>query len=328
VNHELTGIELINAQLKQDFAVSLPTRLKPNPGQRDVHFGLLRFSESTLAIGKSSVGPLNGTIKFNNDGTFKDITVSDKSGHAELNIKPLNDKFSIDFSARNWTPPGPYEIRVDQLVVRGLADHDGVVADDVNGLLFGAAVVGQAQLNWQDGWKLNGTLETKGMDAESLIALVSDTTRATGRLAGTANFAFAGSDYDSIFQQAQLSMKFTISDGQLHNMDLVAPLRSQGATAVRRGGQTQFNTFSGTIANSEKGVSITGISLNGGKFSAVGAINFDPKHQATGHLNTRLSSGAIAVEAPVIISGTLDSPEIRSEGANKPGGVDGTTQIF
>jgi hypothetical protein len=271
---------------------------------------------------------MSGVVALNQDGTFKEVTVSDKDGRAELNIKPLNDKFSLEMTARNWVLPGGYDARFDQLVMRGVADRNGVVIDYISGLIFGAAAVGQATLDWQHGWKLDGTLETKGMQADPLVSLFSETTRPTGRLTANARFHYEGDGYESLFNQPHVELQFTVNDGDLHNLDLITPLKSQNPSILRRGGQTRFDSLSGSAVFDRGALNINKLVLNGGKFSATGALAVNDKRVINGHLNARLSSGTLVVSAPLTIEGKLDTPEIHSGGAFKPGGGDATTQIF
>jgi hypothetical protein len=328
LQNRLSNVSLEDVQLQQDFAVSLPGRLKPAAGEHDIQFASMRLENVNVALHQGAVGPMSGVVELNPDGTFKEVTVNDKDDHAELNIKPLNDKFSLEMTARNWVLPGAYEVRFDQLVMRGVADHNGVAIDYINGLVFGAAAVGQAQLSWQDGWKLDGTLETKGMQAEPLISLFSETTRATGRMAANARFHYEGDGYASLFKQPHIGLQFTLSDGELHNFDLVAPLKSQSPSTLRRGGQTRFDTLSGTAVFDRASLTLNKLLLNGGKFSASGAMAMGPDLRLSGHLNARLSAGALVVSAPLVVEGQLDSPEIHSSGAFKPGGDEATTQVF
>ncbi|MBV8658589.1 MAG: hypothetical protein JO142_12265 [Burkholderiales bacterium] len=329
IRSELTNVSIEDMQLQQTFARSVPSRLKPNPGGRDIRITSFNFSNGTIVDQGGQIGPVYGILKLNEDGTFKDVTIRDKEEHAELNIKPLNDKFALEFSAKNWVLPGKYEnVRFDQLIMRGMADNNGVAIDDINGLIFGAPAVGQAQLTWNDGWKVTGTLETKGMQVEPLISLFSDNTRSTGRMAANASFQFDGTNYDTLFDHRQIQLNFTLTDGELHNFDLVSPLKSQNPSILQRGGQTRFDTLTGKLADDNGAITMKDLQLNGGKFSAVGALAIGDKRKLNGRITARLNSGAIAIAAPLSIAGTLDAPEIRSGGASKPGGAEGTTQIF
>lgn len=329
IRHELANISLDKARFTQAFALSLPGRLKPNPGGRDIYFATLKLNELTIQLDKDVMGPLSGLVKFNPDGTFKLVTLSDKDGRANLTIKPADDKFALDFEANNWVLPGDYpDARFDQLILRGIADKEGILIDDINGLIFGAATVGQAKLSWTDGWKLTGSLQTKSMQAEPLISLVSPITRTTGRMAATVNFEFIGQSYADLFKQRHMDMKFTISDGNLHNLDLVTPLKSQNPSILQRGGQTRFDTLSGDFLLDKEVVSLRNLMLNSGKFTATGNLAINAEQKLNGRISAKLASGAIVVNVPMTVAGKLEAPELHSAGASKPGTGDDTTRIF
>lgn len=322
---ELHQVVIAQALLREDFARSLPGRLKPS-GEGGVHLATLKLERLSLKLPKSEFGPLSGRLELNQDGTFKEVTLSDTNGAVEATIKPKGAKFSIDAFARNWTLPGKYPIRIDDLTMKGEADNAGAVIDDIRGQVFGAVVTGKAQLDWQSQWKLSGTLETKSMQVEPLIMVFNDITRATGRMAAAAQFEFLGDSYDNLFNQPQIAMSFAISDGNLHNFDLVGPLKSQGPTVQRRGGQTVFETLTGILRLDNDKVLLQDVKLDSGKFKAMGNMAIAPNQDISGKVSAQLKSGALVVQSGMTIAGKLNAPELHSAGTFKPGG--GTTQIF
>ncbi|QDQ27849.1 hypothetical protein FNU76_16680 [Chitinimonas arctica] len=328
IRHELANVSLEGGNFSQAFALSLPGRLKPNAGQ-DINFAMLKLSEMTIKLPNDSIGPLSGSLQFNPEGTIKVLTLSDKDERATLTIKPIGDKFELEFDASNWVMPGAYpDARFDQLRLSGIASNDGIAIDDINALIFGSAVKGNAQLSWTEGWKLTGSLQTKSIQVEPLIMLSSQVTRATGRMAANAIFDFVGDGYENLFKQRRIEMKFIVNDGNLHNFDLVTPLKSQSPSSLQRGGITRFDTLSGDFLLENDTLTLRNLALNAGKFTAAGGLNIAADQKLSGRINAKLSSGAIAVNAPLAIAGTLRAPEIRSGGAYKPGGGSGTTQIF
>lgn len=327
--HELSNVSLDRAHFTQAFALSLPARLKPNADGQDISFASLKLNDFSIQLDRDVMGPLSGVLRFNANGTFKLVTITDKDNRANLTIKPVGDKFALDFEANNWLLPGDYpDLRFDQLVLRGLADHDGILVDDINGIIFGAATVGQGKLTWTDGWKLSGSLQTKSIQVEPLISIVSPVTRATGRMAAAANFEFVGASYADLFKHRHIDMKFTVRDGNLHNFDLVTPLKSQNPSVLQRGGQTRFDTLSGDFLLEDSNASLRNIMLNSGKFTASGNLAIGPEKKLNGKVSAKLASGSIVINAPMAVSGTLDAPELHSAGAYKPGGGESSTQIF
>ncbi|WP_269533923.1 AsmA-like C-terminal region-containing protein [Chitinimonas sp. BJYL2] len=326
---ELTDVVLEKAQFTEAFARSLPSRLKPNPNGKDIHFAALRLERLMIKLDKETVGPLSGVLRFNPDGTFKLVTVTDTDGRANLTVKPDGDAFDLDFDAKNWVLPGAYpDIRFDQLIVRGKASKEGVVVDDVNGMIFGSVVIGQGQLTWTDGWRLIGKLQTRSMQADPLISVFSANSRSTGRMAASGDFEFTGDSYETLFDQRRIDINFTISDGNLHNFDLIAPLKSQSPVMQQRGGQTRFDTLRGDFNLNNDVVTLKNLLLDAGKFTATSSLQIDADKKLKGRINAKLASGAIVVGAQLAVEGTLDAPALRSAGAYKPGGRESTTSIF
>jgi len=330
IRKELADVALEQGTLKQEFARSLPGRLKPDASGKDIYFAALRLSDFSVLLDKDSIGPFSGTLRFNPDGTFKVVTLTDKDGRANLTIKPTGEKFALDFDAKNWVLPGGNypDARFDQLVLRGSADKDGFVVDDVNGLIFGSAAVGQAKLSWNEGWKLSGSLQTKSMQAEPLISLVSPNTRATGRMAASTDFEFVGDSFETLFKQPRITMNFTVTDGNLHNLDLIAPLKSPNPTVLRRGGQTRFDTLRGDMSIENGVTTLRNLNLDSGKFTAAGGMAISADKKLSGKVSAKLSAGAATFSAPLTFGGTLDAPELRSSGTYKPGSDDASTRIF
>lgn len=322
----LNNISVEGGQFKQSFVMTVPQRLRKNAAAI-INFGKIRFSDCNVKLDKGLIGPLAGNLQLNRDGSFKEITLTDKSERAQLNLKPLGSNYIVDFQAKNWVMPGDNPIQLDSLIMRGLAGGNGADIDDLQLQVFGGVAVGTAQLRWGDVWQVAGNLSTKSMQAEPLIAHYSETTRATGRLAGVAQFSAVADSHLTLGKNPQIDLKFTISDGMLHNIDLITLLKSQSATSLTRGGQTRFDQLSGNASINSHQVRISNLHLDGGKFSANGGLVIGDKEKLSGQLSARLKSGAIEVNSQLNLSGTLDSPTISSGGASRAG-AGGTAQIF
>ncbi|MGQ5524902.1 hypothetical protein ACUHMQ_16805 [Chitinimonas sp. PSY-7] len=329
LNQSLSDISVESASIKHDFALSIPERLKIPPSEDDLRIASLKLTDLKLQLPKNTVGPLSGSFSFKPDGALNSITLTSEDGHVNLQVKPAEGQLALYLDARNWVAPGKYPVRFDQLVLRGLADKNGLLIDEISAMLFGSVATGQAQLDWVDGWKLHGTVQTRSMQVEPLIALASPITRATGRMTAAATFDFFSDDYSTLLDQPTIEVKFSLTDGRLHNLDLITPLKSSNPSVLQRGGQTTFDTLVGTYTLDKDIVTLSNLALNSGKFTASGKVIIDDKGDLRGNLATRLASGVIVINAPLRIDGTLKAPELRSSGASKPGSNgEATTRIF
>ncbi|MBV1774119.1 hypothetical protein KSF73_00155 [Burkholderiaceae bacterium DAT-1] len=315
--HELSDVSINDAILSSEFALALPQHLKPNPGGRDVHFSSIRMENVSIQFRKRALGPMSGVLKLNPDGTFDQVVIRDTNGRSELNIKPSGKRFVITANSDNWILPGKYHVLFDSITAHGIADENGVLFDDIHGVVFSSAFIGQAQLFWNNGWKIDGSLETKGMQSEPLTKLFSPVTHTAGRMSATALISFSGDSYDTLFSNQAIRMKFSMSDGHLSNMDLVAPIRSQTG-AIQRGGITRFELLSGELLWLDGRITLKGLSLTSGKFSANGSVHIT-NDAIEGRLDSRLQAGIQSIQSNLSINGKLESPEIRSVGTARFG---------
>ncbi len=318
----LNDVTVSGGKFNQAYLVSIPDRLRKSASTSGVAFGKVAFEKTTVKLAQGEVGPFGGSLHLNADGSFKDIAIVDASERATLMIRPSGEQFALTVEAKNWEVPGRYPIRLDQLIMRGMAGGNGVDFDDIQVMVYNGVVVGTAQLRWGDNWQLSGTLSTKSIQAEPFIAEFSTITRSTGRLSGVANFLFEGTGYASLMDTPKIDMKLSIADGMLHNFDLVSPLKSQSPTTQARGGQTRFDTLTTDVLLTADTVKLSNVNLNGGKFTAQGAIAINRENgKLNGNVNARLQSGPMSVASTMSVSGEVDAPVLRTGGVSKGGGM-------
>ncbi|MDK2123771.1 AsmA family protein [Parachitinimonas caeni] len=329
IRNHIADMTLDGGQFDKPFLIALPAKLKPSQ-EGDIRLDTIGLRNCSVKLGPSTtVGPLQGKLKLAEDGMFKEVTVSDEKERANLTIKPLNDKFSLEFHAKTWTTPGRFQVYFDQLLVKGIADQTGVTIDDINGMLFNAVVLGSGRLDWStENWNLSGSLTGKGIAVEPFSMMFSPITHAKGRMEGTAQFLYEGTSFEDLLNTPQIDMKFTVTDGILHNLDLITPLKSQSPTTLARGGQTRFDSLSGDIKVRGQEVAMSGLALNSGKFTANGTFNVSADKKLSGRIGARLRSGPISVDASLGVSGKLDAPELNSGGASRPGANAATSLVY
>jgi len=308
-------IQTTDAKLSRTFAMSLPQRIHPD--ENGIRIQRLAMKQSVVALEKRTIGPVDSILNFQSNGEIFDLTLSDELGRAQLRVVPAGaGLFDLEFSARGWELPFGYPAKFEYLSMRGRADLAGLDISDVRGELHGGMVSGKGRLDWQDRWVLTGEYAIKSAQAEPLIKLFSTVTYSTGRLSSTGNFRYDAERHEDLFTQPQLQGTFAVMNGRIHNMDLVAPLKSQNPEMLRRGGQTEFNLLTGKFAANKTGVDLSGLKLDGGKLRISGALRAR-EGMISGSLYSQIISGSMTVAAPLVIAGKLDAPELRSSGATR-----------
>ncbi|HSC79520.1 MAG TPA: hypothetical protein VLC08_04140 [Chitinolyticbacter sp.] len=313
----LQGIVVEGGRFSPDYAAQLPHKLKPEPDTP--RLTTLSLERTSVALGKSQLGPVSGMLKFGTSGELTELEINDNTGQLELLVQPHGEgQFAVQLNATGWEVPLGYPAKFDFLRLKGIAHANGIDIEEIRGDLYGGVITGSAQLTWTEGWQLAGTLRGSGVQAELLSKVFSSNTYATGRLEAEARFVYQADGYAKLFENAGIDATLLVRDGVLHNFDLVTPLKSSTPVTYSRGGQTRFATVSGKLAVRGKDVQFSGMKIDGGKFSANGHLRIGEGQKLAGVVASKLSSGAIAVSNQIRVAGTLPAPEFRTGAAFRP----------
>ncbi|WP_200915223.1 hypothetical protein [Jeongeupia sp. HS-3] len=314
---EIRGVVIENGQFSPRFAMQLPEKLRPEADQP--RLTQIELKQSSMPLGNGSLGPIDATLRFGSDGQLAELQAGDESGRLDFHVQPKGEQFAVTLTASGYTLPFGHPVRFDRLLLKGLAGPDGVDIEDIRGDLYGGIVTGRAKLGWQsDSWTLAGTLRTNGIQAEPFSQVFSEVTHVSGRLSGESNFAYKASNYRQLFEQPGIDAQLRVTDGMLHNFDLITPLKSVQPTTYARGGQTRFDTLAAHLVVRGRQVQINDANLASGKFNAHGQMTIQPDQRLHGVIAARLSGSAINVANRITAGGVLKSPALSTTSANRP----------
>ncbi|WP_373974415.1 AsmA family protein [Chitinibacter sp. SCUT-21] len=313
----LRDISLNQATFSRAFALDIPNKLQP-AADKPIKISRLNLVQTSVKLENSTIGPVDGQLRFKADGGIDDLLITADEGRAELQVQPeQGENFKVQFNAKGWKLPLGYPVHFEYLKLIGRANTEGIEIADIRADLYNGLVTGNGQLNWKQGWELTGQLFGKNIQVEPLIEIFSPVTRSSGRMNADAVFRYTAADYASLFNKAQISGRFIIQDGMLSNFDLVTPLKTQSPTVQSRGGQTNFNTLSGGIAINGKVVQLRSMTLDAGKFRSRGDLIIRD-NTISGNVASQLSAGVVTVSNQLRVTGALNAPELRSAGAYRP----------
>ncbi|WP_159672281.1 hypothetical protein [Andreprevotia sp. IGB-42] len=311
----LRDVEIEGGKFSPTFAISLPQRLKPEP--ETPRLTDLKLIKSSVVVGQGELGPVDGTVRFDQNGQLAELMITDSERHLELHIEPKEGVFALTLNASNWELPFGYPVKFDSLLLKGVGNSAGIVIEDIRADLYSGIVTGNGQLNWGDGWQLSGTVRSNGLQAEPFSQVFTKTTRSSGRLVGEANFVFKAADYPQLFDAPAIDAKLQLRDGILYNLDLVTPLKSQGSGAYH-GGQTTFATVDTLLQIRPNVVQFSKTRIESGKYLAVGGLTIGAGQKLNGSFAARVNSGALVVSNQIQIAGTLDKTQFHTGAAYRP----------
>lgn len=170
---------------------------------------------------------------------------------------------------------------------------------------------------------LKGQLQTRDVELSQLTAPEpTEAVRArqplSGRLEASTTLSARARQPSALLDVLQTQSKFTVRSGMLNGIDLVKAVQTVG---VSRGGKTPLDTLSGQVTTRGKAIELQNLAASSGALSATGQVSVSTTQQLGGRVNVDLG-GAVGV--PLLVSGTVDAPEVSLTAGAKIGAALGT----
>ena len=167
-------------------------------------------------------------------------------------------------------------------------------------------------------WQLKGQLETKGVALAALTRnQLSGVLQASTTLQASA--ATAGALVDALHTQS----RFAVQGAVVHGVDLARAVKTVG---MSRGGETRLDTLAGQLNSKGRAVVLNNLVASSGLLSASGNVALTPGRALSGRVNVNLGATVVgdAVGVPLLVSGTLDAPQLTLTRAAMVGAAIGT----
>ena len=311
----------------KDSAIPLITKLMvPKSGSKTIptiEVTQIQVDALQLVWPTIDLPALNLQANFTKGMQFQDAEITSEDGQLQADVKPLAVGHSITIKIQDWMMPLSTPLRVDH----GRADM--VLLDhrlDISKYsmqMYGGSLNGNAKLDWKKSWQLNGQLYVKNVSLTTPTKMMNPRIYLGGGLDGNGRFGANAKSVDRLLNQLRAEFTFTVNQGVLYGVDLVK-VASLLVKQSAKGGQTQFDTFTGQLAVSGKRYQLKNMHVSSGLISAKGnvKINEQKKLDGAGEVALRQSVGIVSV--PLVVSGTLDDPLVYPSKAALAGAAVGT----
>jgi uncharacterized protein involved in outer membrane biogenesis len=187
----------------------------------------------------------------------------------------------------------------------------------------GKAMANQVQIDWADGWHLQGDLQLQQVDAEPLLHVFGKERVISGQLGGTFRYS-AQAQAPAGLQDAFInSGDFRFVDGVIYDIDLVAAAKGAGKEAMR-GKNTAYQEFRGHLEVKNRQRELTNLSITSDLLEASGKVSIDTQDKLSGKINVSLRKTLSVAGVNLNISGTLQEPQASLPTTTKAGAAIGT----
>lgn len=244
-------------------------------------------------------------------------------GKLKLNLTPQDDGTqTINLTADDWTVPVGAPLLVNQLTADMVLHENSLEVTQLNAALYEGKVSGSANLDWSKDWRLNGKLGIENMAVKEPASLISKGTHVSGHLFSDGTFSARAKEPAALTDRLKANFRFNVKDGVLYGVDLTKAasiLLRQG----QKGGETQFDEFSGIALVNGKQYQFKDLKIASGLMLANGNVKIMPNDTLDGLAKVKVKNSATLAEIPLQISGTLDDPVVMPTKAAMAGAAAG-----
>ena len=320
----LRDIELDTVSIHMDMLGRMPAWFKYEGGPRTVRIEKIGLNHVTLESPSMALPQFSVAVNMNSDGNLKNAQFASNDGKFKLDATPISENnFDLKFTAQQWRFPVGPAFQFDVLNIVGAIDSEALKLRNIDGKLYGGTLRGAAELNWKSGWRLSGDVKGQRVALESLLPLFNSKAHVSGQLDAKAKFAMNAKAVSQLADYPNVDGDFSIHKGVLHGFDLARAAQPIKTKEVR-GGQTEFDEFSGIFSIAGKDIRLSKLNISSGVLNAKGDVEISPSNQLSGKVYVEVKKGFSLVSMPLKVSGTLQDPVMFPTGMAVTGAVVGT----
>ena len=244
---------------------------------------------------------LNGRADFDTQGKFTKADLKSEDGKFGFELQSLKNRLQLELNIHESSLPILPDIKFNDLSVNGVVENGKVSLSDFFAHIYGGTLTGKGQLNWSNGWKLQGQINAKSLELQSIFPNFG----VTGELYGDVNVSMYGPALSQLDKDPHMDGTFAAKNGVINKLDIDTMARF----GSRQGsfGRTNFSELAGTLKADQRGQRFYLNKIAAGAVSGSGLFEVDAKQQLSGKLLVDIKGGAKG-NVPLQLSGSPAAP--------------------
>ena len=259
--------------------------------------------------------------------TLESATLETLDGKLMADVSPNGDEQLIVVTADKWTLRVGLPLLIDKAKLEMHLKDSRLEIPNIDVVLYGGKLTGNAVVNWQNSWRLHGKLKAANLAVQQPSRMVSKVVYLSGNLFGSGNFSAKSKEAVHLADNLHTDFNFKVNSGVLHGLDLVK-MASLLLKQNQGGGETQFDTFSGLLnvtgGNTAKQYHLRNLKISSGLLAATGQVKVKPNKSLDGVMVVDVKNGMGLAAIPLNVSGTVDNPKVSPSKAALAGAIAGT----
>lgn len=245
---------------------------------------------------------LNGLVDFDPQGKFTHAMLTNEDQKLSLELQPQQNSLQLDLNMHEGSLPILSNIKFSDLSANGVVDNGQINISDFFAHIHGGTLTGKGQLNWMNGWKLQGQINVKSLDLRRMFPDVI----LSGDLSGDISVSMNSLILSQLDQDPHVDGTFLANNGVISKLDIETVARFGERPGVA--GHTNYNEMTGTLKVDSQGQHITLSKLELPGSNVTGVVNVDAKQQLSGKLLVDIKEQG---SVPLHLSGTASEPVLQ-----------------
>jgi len=255
------------------------------------------------------VPQFDATLSFGRNGAMQRMRMQD--GKLSVELTPNDKGLALNVEAREWLLPLGPALEFSGLSASVQISGKQATVSSIDSRVGGGRVKGALKAAWESGITVEGEFNLENGRLQELLGAFTRDFSATGSVNANGSYALQGKDLKSLFDGSAAELSFSVSTGELNNVDLVRAIQSPTASG-NRGGKTRFDTLSGALSANGGRYTYKQLQLTSGPLNASGALNISADGVLAGRVNAELGSrGLVVARGNLGISGAVRDPVLR-----------------
>lgn len=295
---ELEGVQFNGADLTQVGA-----GLQQLASDRLYPVAVIALTQGRLEADGIALADLAGTLNFDQSGRFTQGNLHANANKLTLDLRATPDqKLQLALAMRDSALPLFSNWVFDDLKATGVLAGNELRITGMDGRIMGGVLTGDARVNWNAGWRVEGALAASVIPVQNLNKLLS------GDLDGNVIFQMQAGSLSGLAGSALLSGSFSVKKGSVSGVDVVETARLRSREHLP-GGRTHFDELKGELTYADESYQFKQLRMNAHLLNATGALTV-AKQQLSGAVSADLTGRAGA--ALLQVGGTTDSPILQA----------------
>ena len=301
----LDAVDADGVTIDAETLLTLPAMTAPAASA--VKVKRLRLSEVKLNRPEGDLKPMQGEITFAPNGSVKQVVLA--NDHVKIDVSPRQSGAQVTINVTDSRAPFGPALKFSYLTIDGVADRQQFTATQVSGRLAGGTVEGTLRATWDGAISVKGEFKLQNARLHEVMAPAEQEFSARGIVKASGRYAVQAANAEALMSNPLVESTFSVSKGELTNIDLVRAAQSAGSTFS--GGRTGFDELTGSLQVAGGNYSYRQLRLASGPLNATGYLAVTAAGQLSGRVDVQVApSGAAATRASLNIGGSAKEPQI------------------